>query len=347
MRRLPIFFLLDVSESMVGDNHRQIQQGLERLVKSLRTDPHALETVFLSIIAFAGKPRTLAPLTELAVFYPPRLPIGAGTSLGAALEHLMNDITRSVMKTTPERKGDWKPVVYLMTDGKPTDDVSAAITRWKAGFANSATLVAIGIGKHASLDVLNKISDNVLHLDATTEEDFRKFIDWVTMSVVAQSRSVSTNAGVSLAKIDNDILTLMNTVNQANVVDEDFVILPGRCQKSKLPYLIKYDRSLPNFQNTNISMSGGHYYLTGVFALEEDYFELSDTRCLTRTVSTTALIGAPGCPHCGNPYGFAVCGCGQIMCIRGDGPATCPTCKQECNFGQSDGAGFDVGRGRG
>src|SRR6188508_3777606 len=84
MRRLPIFFLLDVSESMVGDNHRQMQQGLERLVKALRTDPHALETVHLSVIAFAGQTRTLTPLTELAMFYPPRLPIGAGTSLGAA-----------------------------------------------------------------------------------------------------------------------------------------------------------------------------------------------------------------------------------------------------------------------
>ncbi|HOY21641.1 MAG TPA: VWA domain-containing protein, partial [Cellvibrio sp.] len=160
MRRLPIFFLLDVSESMVGDNHRQMQQGLERLVKSLRTDPHALETVHLSVIAFAGQARTLTPLTELAMFYPPRLPIGAGTSLGAALEHLMNDIKRNVIKTTPERKGDWKPVVYLMTDGKPTDEIKDAIARWNSYFAKSVTLVAIGIGKHASLDVLKQISEN-------------------------------------------------------------------------------------------------------------------------------------------------------------------------------------------
>ncbi len=347
MRRLPIFFLLDVSESMVGDNHRQMQQGLERLVKTLRTDPHALETVHLSVVAFAGQPRTLAPLTELAMFYPPRLPIGAGTSLGAALEHLMADIKRSVIKTTPERKGDWKPVVYLMTDGKPTDDINAAVDRWRKEFASSVTLVAIGIGKHASLDVLKQISEHVLHLDATTEEDFRKFIDWVTMSVVAQSRSVSATGGVSLAKIDNDILSLVNSIGQANTVDEDFVILNGRCQKSKLPYLIKYERSLPNFENTTINMSGGQYYLTGVFALEQDYFDLSDTRCLTRTINSDSLVGAPGCPHCGNPFGFAMCRCGQIMCIRGDGPATCPTCQQQCNFGQTDGPGFDVARGRG
>lgn len=126
MRRLPIYFLLDVSESMAGDNIRLLNQGLESLVKSLRTDPHALETVFLSVIVFAGKARTLTPLVELSSFYPPRLPLGSGTSLGLVLDHLMNEIDRTVIKTTSEQKGDWKPVVYLLTD-EATDQADASI----------------------------------------------------------------------------------------------------------------------------------------------------------------------------------------------------------------------------
>jgi uncharacterized protein YegL len=43
----------------------------------------------------------------------------------------MVDIDKNVLKTTPERKGDWKPVVYLMTDGKPTDDIKDAVYRWQ------------------------------------------------------------------------------------------------------------------------------------------------------------------------------------------------------------------------
>ncbi|MES2935751.1 MAG: TerY-C metal binding domain-containing protein [Pseudomonadota bacterium] len=348
MRRLPIFFLLDVSESMVGDNLRQLQQGLERLITSLRTDPHALETVYLSVIAFAGKARTLAPLTELAVFYPPRLPIGSGTSLGSALDHLMDEIKRSVTKSTSERKGDWKPVVYLMTDGKPTDDISDALARWKRDFASSVTLVAIGIGRQASLDALHHITDHVLQLDATSDEDFRRFVDWVTMSVVAQSRSVSTaSTGVNLAKLDDSILTKISNIEQASTVDEDFVILTGRCQNNRLPYLIKYERAWQKLESTAFSMRVDQYNLAGVYALEADYFDLSDTRGLARSVNSDTLIGAPGCPHCGNPIGFAMCACGQIMCIRGTGEATCPTCKKECNFGYGDDEGFDVTRARG
>ena len=111
---------------MAGDNIRQLNQGLEGLIKKLRTDPHALETVFLSVIVFAGKVKTLTPLVELSSFYPPRLPLGSGTSLGLALEHLMNEIDRNVKKTTTDQKGDWRPVIYLMTDGKATDSADEA-----------------------------------------------------------------------------------------------------------------------------------------------------------------------------------------------------------------------------
>jgi len=348
MRRLPIYLVLDVSESMAGDNLRQLQQGLERLVASLRTDPHALESVYLSTIVFAGKARTLTPLTELALYYPPRLPIGSGTSLGAALEHLMDDIDRSVRPGTPERKGDWRPVVYLMTDGKPTDDIEPALKRWHDQYAARATLVAIGVGQRAALPALQRLTSHVLQLDASGDEDFKRFVDWVSRSVVAQSRSVAVagaGAGVNLAKLDDSIMKKITDLQTAGAVDEDMVVLTGRCQTNSLPYLMKYER-MPHSVGA-LSLSVDLYHLTGVFALEQDYYALSDPRALLRTVNTDALVGAPGCPHCGNPIGFAVCRCGQIMCIRGEGPARCPSCGADCMFTAGDGDGFDVNRSRG
>ena len=350
MRRLPIFFLLDVSESMIGDNLRQLQQGLAQLVARLRSDPHALETVYLSAIAFAGKARTLTPLTELAGFYPPRLPVGSGTSLGAALDHLMNDIERTVRKSTLEQKGDWKPVVYLMTDGKPTDDAAAAIARWKRDYASRVTLVAIGIGAHVSLSALQQLTPHVLQLDAKGDDDFKRFVDWVTMSIAAQSRSVSASepAGVSLAKLDDSILKSVGELEQAAALDEDFVILTGRCQNTRLPYLIRYERARRKLARPGFSLNLDQYLLTGVFPVENDFYELSDQRVMTRTVNSDALAGSPGCPHCGNPIGFALCSCGQVMCLRGPGEATCPSCEMAGHFGMStDGEGFDVTRSRG
>lgn len=104
MRRLPVYFLVDVSESMVGEPIQQVQDGMRMIVQELRTDPYALETAFISVIAFAGKAKTLQPLTELYKFYPPIFPIGGGTSLGAALDYLMDDMDKSLVKTTTEQR---------------------------------------------------------------------------------------------------------------------------------------------------------------------------------------------------------------------------------------------------
>lgn len=104
MRRLPIYFLVDVSESMVGEPIEQVQNGMRTIIQELRVDPYALETAFVSIIAFAGKAQSLSPLTELYKFYPPTFPIGGGTSLGVAMNYLMDDIDKSIQKTTLEAR---------------------------------------------------------------------------------------------------------------------------------------------------------------------------------------------------------------------------------------------------
>ncbi|MDR2261604.1 MAG: VWA domain-containing protein [Azoarcus sp.] len=347
MRRLPIYLLIDVSESMAGENLRLMQDGLEQLVRTLRGDPYALETAYLSIICFAGKARTLTPLVELVQFYPPQLPLGSGTSLGAAMNHLMDEIERNVRRTTAEVKGDWRPIVFVMTDGKPTDDIEPAAARWTQRFASRASLVGIGVGKHASLAALQRFTETVLSLDAESPTDFERFIDWVSRSVSSQSRSVSMNqdSGISLAKIEDDIMKRIEDIARAAVVDEDFVIIAGKCQTTKRPYLIKYERMAPLFAAPGLTYPQ-RYNLVGVFPASNDYYDLSDERVLTQTVNTDMLIGTPGCPHCANRLGLAMCGCGQILCVSGPGHAVCPACGMDLNMQASD-EDFDINRTRG
>src|SRR5690606_37368085 len=138
MRRLPIFFLIDISESMVGEPIQQVEEGLANIIQALKTDPYAIETVWVSIIVFAGQPKTLVPLQEIINFYPPRFPIGGGTSLSKGLGHLMYELRSNIVKTTYEQKGDWKPIVFLFTDGVPTDDATSAIAEWKQNWQRTA-----------------------------------------------------------------------------------------------------------------------------------------------------------------------------------------------------------------
>ena len=102
MRRLPVYLLLDTSGSMSGEPIEAAKNGVQVLVSTLRQDPYALETAYLSVITFDTTAKQLCPLSELANFQPPNLVATGTTSLGAALQLLAQKITSEVTTTTAE-----------------------------------------------------------------------------------------------------------------------------------------------------------------------------------------------------------------------------------------------------
>lgn len=345
MRRLPVYLLIDISESMAGENLRQMQEGINRLVNQLRRDPYALESVYLSVIGFAGAAGTLAPLTELMSFYPPRLPIGSGTSIGAALNHLMDCMEKEIIPNTPEKKGDWKPLVYMMSDGSSTDDTTQAISRWQHHFSRKAKFINIGIGKFANLETLKPISDLTYRLDdEDIEKVYRALCESVADSILSQSRSVGMDCEVSLNKdiLESGAISLVKTSEQATALDENYAIITGKCSKTKLPYLMKFERI------ENSSVMHPLYQYVGVYPAEKDYDDWSDHRPNFNTISCSQLWGGGGCPHCGAAFGLCICHCGQIFCSNGEPTAVCPGCNETLYFSdealESD---FSISRSRG
>ncbi len=349
MRRLPIYFLIDVSESMIGNPIDQVQEGMAEIVKELRTDPYALETVHISIIAFAGRAKKLTPLVELFNFYPPKLPIGGGTSLGNAMDFLMNDMDTSLVKTTMEAKGDWKPIIFLFTDGNPTDDVSAAFDKWNSKYRKSTNLIAISLGDNADVNVLGKITENVLLLKDTDSASFKSFFKWITASIKTSSVSVTdmNTDELKLAPFSDDFLTKIEQEMNSYKTDENFAVMLGKCQTTERPYLIKYQKRLASNPYADyVSNANKNYKLVGAFPIENTYFEMTDGAPTGDTVNTSELVGFPTCPCCGNQYGFSVCRCGRIICVGGEQMSKCPWCGMQANFGFAEGDS-DITRTRG
>ena len=73
MRRLPVYLLLDTSGSMFGEPIEAVKNGVQMLLSTLRSDPYALETAYLSIITFDSKAEQIVPLTEISSFQLPRI----------------------------------------------------------------------------------------------------------------------------------------------------------------------------------------------------------------------------------------------------------------------------------
>ncbi len=345
MRRLPIYFLVDVSESMVGMPIRQVEDGMRTIIQNLRTDPYALETVFISIIAFAGKAETLSPLTEIYQFYPPVFPIGGGTALGNAMNHLMDDMDRNVVRTTASSKGDWKPIIFLFTDGNPTDRYQAAFDRWNKNYRRHCNLVAISLGDNVNTAILGQLTENVLLLKDTDQDSFKKFFKWITASIQTTSQSVSdtSTAGIKLAPTAGINLDKVDK-SQDHKVDENFAVLRARCQNTKNDFLIKYVRRLESLGIEGMEKFGSvSFRLTGAYPIDKERYErLSDG--IGSKINTLELFGVPTCPCCGNQTGAVICDCGGMFCVGDETTNICPWCNVPGTLVQGDGRGMDVRR---
>ena len=175
MRRLPVYLLLDVSGSMRGEPIEAVNQGIAILADTLRTDPYALETVFISLIVFN------AHILEAKL----------GTYLGKAIKYLSAKVEAEVIKSTEENKGDWKPLAFIMSDGKSGDKVEKALGAFNKGlFAN---ILICATGSTPNLEALRLISENVIQMKEMDSENIKSFFKWVSASVSTTSAKIDKN----------------------------------------------------------------------------------------------------------------------------------------------------------
>lgn len=342
MRRLPVYFVIDVSESMVGEKQRHVERGIRGIMQELMGNPYALETVYISVIVFAGQAQLFVPLTDVCMFSMPSLPVGSGTALAEGLKLLMRELDCSVTKTTRENKGDWKPIVFLFTDGIPTDNPDATIQKWRNEYANRATLVAVSIGEHANTQLLCRLTNNVLRLNKTDDASFSSFFSWVTASIEMSSASLESSGDGEARLPDASGINLEKVTESSSYkTKEDGLILLGQCAQKKEYYLLRF---------SDAEGSSGDFVLEQCYRIDkESYLALSGKQDVAQHVSSDRLYGKTGasyaCPCCGNRVCLVFCGdCGKISCSDGH-KAECPWCGNAGVLGT--GGAIDVARAQG
>lgn len=173
---------------MRGEPIEAVKTGLASMISDLKKNAYALETAWLSVISYDSEARVLAPLTELADFIAPELPVPetSPTNLGEALQLLMGRYGKEVIRTTKEKKGDFLPLLIVMTDGKPTDTLLYKNMLESVKAKRFAKIIACAAGPKAKVEPLKQLTEEVYALDTMDNSTVQTFWQWVSMAVQSE-----------------------------------------------------------------------------------------------------------------------------------------------------------------
>lgn len=130
--RCACLLLLDTSGSMAGRPIEELNAGLATLQSELNADSLASKRVEIAIVSF-GPVQIETEFTSAKSFYPPHLEASGGTPMGEAIVHGLELLRARKNDYRTNGISYYRPWVFLITDGAPTDSTAQAKQMIHAG----------------------------------------------------------------------------------------------------------------------------------------------------------------------------------------------------------------------
>jgi uncharacterized protein YegL len=184
--RCPCVLLLDTSGSMEGSSIEELNQGLQDFRDEIFHDSLAMKRVEIAIVTF-GPVSVLQDFMTADMFRPQRLQAAGDTPLGGAVTRGLELLKRRKQILRDNGIKLFRPWIFLITDGAPTDNWAHLPNIIHAGEeSKSFSFFALGV-KDADFNILQKLSvREPLKLSGVR---FREFFLWLSASLKNVSRS--------------------------------------------------------------------------------------------------------------------------------------------------------------
>ncbi|QUS60050.1 VWA domain-containing protein [Synechocystis sp. PCC 7339] len=193
--RCPVVLVLDTSGSMQGAPIRALNEGIKTFQQDVLRDTQAMLSVETAVVTFGnGGVQTVQDFVGIDRFSPPILEAGDLTPMGEAIELALDLVEdrKAVYKSHGIQY--YRPWVFLITDGAPTDQwLNAAQRVQQAEAANRLLFFSVGV-QGADMAKLRQISNNPPVL--LNGLDFRDLFQWLSSSM---KRVSGSKVGESIA----------------------------------------------------------------------------------------------------------------------------------------------------
>jgi len=185
--RCPCLLILDTSGSMSGKPITELNAGLIGFKDELAADSLAMKRVEIAVISF-GPVNVENTFHTAPNFFPPNLAANGDTPMGAAIKTGLDLVRQRKDEYKANGISYYKPWVFLITDGGPTDEWQSSAALVRDG-ENSGAFAFFAVGvEGANMDVLKQISvREPLKLQGLK---FRELFQWLSNSMKSVSQSV-------------------------------------------------------------------------------------------------------------------------------------------------------------
>lgn len=185
--RVPCVLLLDVSGSMGGQPISELNEGLTIYKDELVADSLASKRVEVAVVTFGGMVQTACDFATADAFFPPNLTATGDTPMGAAVNQAVDMVHERKQIYRANGIAYYRPWIFLITDGAPTDEWKSAAQRVIEGETSKAfSFFAVGV-EGANMDILKQLSKREpLKLKGLR---FRDLFQWLSNSQQSVSRS--------------------------------------------------------------------------------------------------------------------------------------------------------------